>query len=185
MFEQLKQLQPRVLFLILFAAIALTATAAYLYVLKKPLAEYRRLRQTRTLLEVEVANGAQNSLEVARLTAEVEALERRLRSGGEAVPVNQMVAHIIDQLDRISGHHTVQLVGVRPGESKEVFMFEEVPFDVEITGGYFSLYDWLREVELELGPMVVKQFDIAPEQKTENTRMRLTMVSYRSVGQEL
>ncbi len=63
-------------------------------------------------------------------------------------------------------------------------MFEEVPFEVEIVGGYFSLYDWLRDVEAELGPMVVKQYRISSEER-DLTRMSLTMVSYRSVGRAI
>jgi type IV pilus assembly protein PilO len=185
MLKQLNQIPPRMLLLLLSAVVGLTLAVSYLYVLKAPLTEYRRYRQTRALLEAEVANGAQHSVELAKLENEVEALESRLLSGSQRVSVHQMVAHIIDQLDRIAGHHDVQLVGVKPGSINQVFMFEEVPFDVEITGGYFSLYDWLKEVERELGPMVVKKYDITPVGKANRTRMKLTMVSYRSVDRKI
>ena len=184
MYAQLSRLQPRLLGLVFGATLGLTLLAAYLYVLKKPVAEYRRHQQTRLLLEGEVRNGAGNSEEIQTLTAAVEALERQLLSGSDAVPVNQMVAHIIGQLDRISSNHQVELIGVKPGQRKKVFMFEEVPFEVEIKGGYFSLYDWLREVEQELGPMVVKQFTITPEAPGDMTRIRLTVVSYRPLEGE-
>lgn len=183
MLDQLRQLSPRTLGLVFLAAVGLTLLASYLYVVKRPLAEYRRFRQTRTLLEAELEDESEKAIEIARLSGEVEALENQLARGGASVPVNQMVAHIIDRLDRISETYQVQLVGVKPGTRKEVFMFEEVPFDVEITGEYFSLFDWLREVEQELGPMVVKQYEILPENDNK-TRMKLTMVSYRSRGQE-
>lgn len=184
MVELLSRLQPRLLGLVLGATLGLTLLAGYLYVLKQPLAEYRRHQQTRQLLEGEARDGAGNAEEIRRLTAAVEALEGQLLSGSEAVPVNQMVAHIIGQLDRISANHEVELVGVKPGLRKKVFMFEEVPFEVEIKGGYFSLCDWLREVEQELGPMVVKQFTITPESPDDLTRIRLTMVSYRPLENE-
>ena len=77
---------------------------------------------------------------------------------GQVVPVNQMVAHVIAQADGICGRHGVQLAGVRPGMGKTVFMFEEVRFDVEIGGNYCSQYDWTKDVEAELGPMVAKRY---------------------------
>jgi Tfp pilus assembly protein PilO len=177
--ELLQRAEPRTLGLAMVATVALTLAASFLYVLKRPWLEYGRLQQTRTLLEAEVADEVERSGEIARLTTAVDGLEQQLLRGSQAVPVNQMVAHIIDQLDRISGHHEVQLQGVTPGTSKPVFMFEEVPFEIELTGKYLDLYDWLREVEQELGPMVVKNYEVRPERDGE-ARMKLTVVSYRT-----
>jgi hypothetical protein len=54
-----------------------------------------------------------------------------------------------------------------------------LPFAIEVSGNYFSLYDWLQEVEKELGPMVVKKIDIEPLSGGQEQFMRLNMVSYR------
>lgn len=178
MLALLGRLRPGVALALAGSLLALTLLASHLYVIKRPLAEYRRLRSTRSLLEAEISGGAQRPGEIEQLSREVEALERSLQRGSQSSPPDRLVAHIVDQLDRISGHHEVQLVGVRPGKSKRAFMFEEVPFEVELTGRYFSLYDWLREVERELGPMVVKQYEVHPDRE-RLARMKLTMVSYQ------
>ena len=58
-------------------------------------------------------------------------------------------------------------------------MFDEVPFDIEVAGGYFDLCRWLQQVETELRPMVVKQFQVASKGAEKRLKMSLRVVSYR------
>ena len=93
-----------------------------------------------------------------------------------------MESYIVDRLDSISAVHDVELVGVTPGAAEEVLMFDEVPYDVEVEGDYFALFRWLREVERELRPMVVKEFNIRPLSKSEAVTMKLRLAAYRQRG---
>ena len=95
-----------------------------------------------------------------------------------------MESHVIDVLDRISARHGIDLVSVVPGEKAEVLMFEELPYDVEVRGEYFRLFDWFREVERELHPMVVKRFELAAGAEPDVIPLTLRLVAYRTQGPE-
>ena len=177
-----EQLPPRSLALLLIAVLGLTGISGYLYVLKKPMValsgvqdEFFNLRRARPAdkpVEARIANAE----------AELEMLREKLQGAGPKLAANEMVAFVIGRLDMLARAKNVQLVSVEPGDTAKVFEFDEIPFHVEVVGGYFRLVDWLHAAERELGPMVIKSFDIAPAQGGDSRRMRLTMVSYRHSG---
>ena len=56
---------------------------------------------------------------------------------------------------------------------------EEIPFDVEVSGRYFDLYQWLLDAEQQLRPMVVKRFHLLSPARGTIIRMQLRIVAYR------
>ena len=79
-----------------------------------------------------------------------------LYGGSSQLPPEKMESYIVDRLDHLSAAHEVELVGVTPGEPEEVLMFDEVPYDVEVSGEYFALFRWLREVERDPDPVLCR-----------------------------
>lgn len=186
MLEQLqKHLQPRMVLVILIAVTLLSIAEAYVYLFKKPLASYAQSKTTLETLELQARQAAPLSDQILRLEDEIKQLEQRLHGDAPRLPLNQMIAYVIGQLDSIADNHAVQLVSVQPGNGTSVFMFEEIPFHIEVTGGYFDLFDWLREVENTLGPMVVKRFALQPSGADKTRRMKLTMTSYRMRSEDV
>ena len=179
--RMLQQLDQRMLLALLLAIPCLSATASYLYLFKKPLAQYAQTTESLQRLEGEAESEQPLSGDILQLRQEIEQLNRRLRGDNPALATNEMVAYVIGRLDLIAADHAVQLVSVAPGSPTGVLMFEEIPFHIEVTGSYFSIFRWLHEIEAALGPMVVKQFDLQPSIGNER-RMRLVMVSYRLQG---
>ncbi len=175
--------EPRMLIFLMLSIIALTLTGSFVYVFKEPLKSYQQNHRMLELLQGEVTRGVPIDVEIAKVGKTIEELNLSLHGSGPKLPVNQMIAYVIGKLDLIARRHAVQLASVSPDKSTQVFMFEEIPFHVEITGSYFSLFDWLHDVENELGPMVVKQFDIEAMPKQGQRRMKLVVVSYRA-GEE-
>ncbi len=173
------QLPLRSLYVVLAMLFVLCAVAGYLYVLKQPLGELAALDDQ--LFETRRARPMDTPAADRIATVEAEILELRARLGGGAPDLapNEMVAFVIGQLDVLARARRIQLVSVEPGATTQVFEFDEIPFHIEVVGGYFGLVEWLQEAENTLGPMVIKSFDIEPVASTEARRMRLTMVSYR------
>ena len=62
-------------------------------------------------------------------------------------------------------------------------MFEEIAFDISVTGKYLDIIIWLRKVEDELHPMVVKKFKMAGSNDGLQTNLRI--VSYRPASSPL
>ena len=179
----LKEIPLRQINFIVFAVFALTLLASYLYLFKKPLKTYATLKQSRVFLESKVATGGNLAAEIKALEETVGKLTKSLHGEGSAIPAQKLIAHNIERLDGLSNRHAIRLESVKPDSSRTVEMFEELPLSIRVSGSYFNLYQWLHEVEKELGPMVVKQFDLLPALGDQGLTMNLQMVSYIPVEQ--
>lgn len=166
------------------SGVALVLLAGLLYVVKPSLATWRRLGEERAqaVQEVDAAAARAAGAELQALAVEVEELRDQLYGGASEVPAEQLEAWVIDALDRISARHRIDLTSVKPGRPSPVLTFDELPYDVELAGRYFHLFDWLQDVERELRPMVVKEFAMERGQGSDPVVMRLRLVAYRSQG---
>jgi len=173
-----KNIPQRQIFFIIASLFALSILASYLYLFKKPLSTYINLKQSRIFLESKVATGGNIADEIKELQEVVDRLTKSLHGEDSTVPAQKLIAHNIDRLDRLSNRHAVRLESVKPDTPQAVQMFEEIPLTIRVSGSYFNLYKWLHEVEKELGPMVVKQFDLLPAMGSKELTMDLQMVSY-------
>jgi Tfp pilus assembly protein PilO len=175
----LNRTQPPYIYGALAAAIVLFVLGAYLYLFKDAWAEYALMKTTHATLAETVASGTQLSSTILRNRQQVDALVGRLQGESQQLPINQMIARTIDRLDRISAQHKIQLISVIPDAPKSIASFEELPFAIEVVGNYQQLANWVGEIENNLGPMVIKHFEIIPMTGEEQLTMRLEMVSYR------
>ncbi len=176
----IKNLEPRSASLLFISLIGLTLLASYLYLFKQPWQTLAATRLTLEELRSQERDPVSIDAEIEAIESEITDLRQELNGDGPVLPPNQLVAHIIRQLDQSARANAVQLGGVRPGNRARVLMFSELPFHVEVSGSYHNLYRWLNEVESRLGPLVVKQFEISPlPGKDDDRQMQLTIVSYR------
>ncbi len=176
--EMLKKIPERQVYLVCVAIIVMTLLASYLYLFKNQVKGYSDLKHDRLFLQSKVVSRGNLAEEINKLKDQVEVLSTRLHGRSSNIPTNKLIAHNINQLDKLSNRHAVQLESVKPGISKRVEMFDEIPLSIRVTGSYFNLYKWLHDVEIELGPMVVKQFDMTPYRDPKKQIMNLKMVSY-------
>lgn len=178
------QARPEAILGLAGAAVALLAVAGWLYLLRPDFTAYRDLASKRALAAQGVlADPEAAEAQIVQLQSHIEDLENRLYGGSARVPTRETESFVIDSLDRISGQRGTSLVSVKPGEPGTVLMFEELPYDVKVTGPYLSLYEWLQDVENDLRPMVVKQFSMAPARGSDHVSLDLRLVAYRSGGQ--
>lgn len=179
MFKYLQQqVKPQMLLMLMASIVLLTLLAAYLYVFKQPYKDYRQLQQKLDLLQGEIETGIPISQQIESTEQSLSVLKKKLYGNNPELPVNQKIAAVIGQLDAISAGQNVNLTSIKPGEETTLFLFQELPFNIEIKGNYFSLFNWLYQVENILGPIVIKEFEINPD-GTSNLNMRLTLVAYQ------
>ncbi|MCK5665143.1 MAG: type 4a pilus biogenesis protein PilO, partial [Thiotrichaceae bacterium] len=116
---------------------------------------------------------------------EIEKISYQLHGDMAGLPEKQMESYIIGRLQKVSWDTGVELASVIPGHGKQVQMFQETLFKVQINATYFNFIDWLQTINQELGYIVVKKFDIHPKtgKVTANPSLNfsLTLVSYRMV----
>lgn len=174
----LRQVNPRMLAFLLVSIFLLVLTASYLYILKRPFQDMRQAKQTLVLLESELQTGIPLDSQIQTFQTQVAELNKQLHGNGKNLPLNQMIAFVIGELDRISAVHHVKLISVEPGNAEKVFLFQELPFQLVVTGNYFKLFDWLNQVEHELGPFVAQEFELTSESDPAVRRFTLTLVFY-------
>lgn len=181
----LQNAEPRVVISGLATVVFLVSTVMMMYLLWPQFKEFRKLNDSYQILEG--AAGSSSGLEQQLQTTgkEVKDLSYQLHGDMAELPDNQMESYIIGRLQKISWQSDVELASVIPGKGERVQMFQETLFDVNINAQYFNFFDWLQAINDELGYVVVKKFEIVPQQNRGNENpqlsIRLTLVSYRMV----
>ena len=92
---------------------------------------------------------------------------------------------VIGRLQKVSWATEVELISVQPGSGKQVQNFRESLFEVKLNAHYHDFFEWLQTVNDELGYIVVKKFEIRPDEQdaldNPELSLQLTLVSYRMV----
>lgn len=174
-------LDGRVLLAVFGSIIGATFLASYLYLFKSPIAEFNQLGKLVERTRINRDRQRQSDVrDLLQTTAdEVATLRNKLYGKGEYIPASEMVPFIIGRLDRLSGGQNVQLRSVTPRPTQKVLMFEEIAFDIIVIGKFLDIVTWLRNVEDELSPMIVKQFYMLNTNSDSQLKTKLRLVSYR------
>ncbi len=178
----LQQTEPRTLLLIMVSVTLLVIAALGSYIIWPEVRDYRQSLNTLAVLEEVTSRGDTLEQEMKVLQHAVAALDHQLHGDMVNLPDNQMESFIIGRLQGISWRNNVDLLRVTPGNGSVVRMFEEVLFDVIVSGDYFDIYNWMQDLSEELGFVVVKQFDMRPAAGSkggERLQANFTIVSYR------
>ncbi len=180
--DQLLRMPDRQLLLIGWSLPLLFLAAMASYVIKP---EFKSWQSTRA--SVASTTAAATSIDIDAqldwLSREIEALEQKLHGDGASRPAREMESFVIGRLQTISWGNEIELIGIQPNEGTLINGYEEMLFNVQLEGDYFDFYNWLDQVNAQLGFVVVKNFDIGRATSTEGIAPRLsiqlTMAAYR------
>lgn len=139
---------------------------------------------TRDELRELIANKEQLDEQHTKLEQEVEIMKRKLKGDMANLPEKKIEAYIIGELQNISWNHEINLIGVKPVKGSEIQMFQEILFNVQLSGEYFDLYEWLLDLRDQLGFIVIKSLELnSINQNDADTSllMKLTIASYKSL----
>ena len=181
----LMETEPRVLVLLMASVALLVIAALGSYVIWPELRDYRKSMGTLTVLRDVTSRGENLEQEMAVLRSSVDMLNKELHGDMVNLPENEMESFIIGRLQTISWRNNIDLLRVTPGNGNTVRIFEEVLFEVIVSGDYFDIFNWLQALREDLGFVVVKRFDLRPESGSESgerLRANFTIVSYREVS---
>ena len=183
--KSLQTLDPRQLRLAGIGLLALLLAAMLMYLVLPQWRSYQATTASLTLLRQGAADGATLEAQLDTLRTEVASLERTLNGDASSLPAKQMEAFVIGRLQTISWRNDMILVSVQPSDGTPLNEFRELIFDVEIRGGYFDFFDWLQNIDEELGFVVVKRFEMIGENRSPDSdspalKIKLTMAAYRN-----
>ncbi len=174
-----KQVKPKMLATLLVSLILLTLLSGYLYVLKRPLKDFNQARNTLEMLETELQTDTPLASQIGNFQRQITELSQQLHGNSQGLPPNQMIVSVISQMDTIAAAHHIKLISVEPGDVEKIYIFKELPFHVVVVGKYVNLFDWLDQIGRDLGPIVIKNFELIPEPDSAMRRFTLTLVSYQ------
>ena len=182
--DYLENGEPRMVSMLLIGIIVLAIALQAAYLLWPQIKAYRNVSTSRAVLANAVNSSDGLEQQLKQTQDEVDALARRLHGDMAGLPAKQMESYIIGRLQKVSWDTDVELVSVKPGDGTKVQMFRESLFQVKVRARYSDFISWLREIQRQLGFIVVKKFDITPQGRDlsdPKLGIALTMVSYRMV----
>lgn len=175
--------QPRFVATMLVGIVLLIMIIEATYLLWPQFKHYRELHSSHQVLEQAVRNSDSLSNQLQRIDAEVNNLSHQLHGDMARLPAKQMESFVIGRLQKVSWATDVELVSVQPGSGTQVQNFRESLFEVKLSARYHDFFEWLQIINHELGYIVVKKFEIVPDDreilKNPKLSLVLTLVSYR------
>jgi len=179
------RLELRQLWLLGGGVLTVLAALLSMHAVRPQLKAYRAAVVAQSTLEATHAEQPPLEQVLAQENEAIAALSRNLHGEMADVPARELEAVVVGRLQSVSWRHEVELVSVRPGRGEQVDMFEELLFDVELSGRYRDLYAWLRDLRGELGFVVIKNFAVQRvegESATPQLRATLTLAAYRALA---
>ena len=181
--EQLLEIEPGSLKLILALVAVVIATAMALYLVKPHYLDFRDKRVSYQLLHSQIDDQAQLQKAIDEERAGIRELQLQLHGEAGNMPVNEMESYLVGRLQGLAWDAGIELVGVRPGAAKRIMEFEEISFEVEVAGEYRELYRWLDSIGDALGFMLVTNYEISLANRMPDStelNMHVTIVFYRA-----
>ena len=182
--QQLQKISSNELRLLLIG-IGVVVTAAMIVVIIVPKAKAALAAQQEVeTLRITIEESVELERRLKEQHSHIEDLRYRLHGDMANLPVRQAEAFIIGRLQEVSWTNGVELIGVVPATGERVQIFQEILFNVELTGQYMNLYHWLWDVRNELGYVVIKEYQLNREDDDDGEpllRAKLSLASYRSV----
>jgi Tfp pilus assembly protein PilO len=186
MSSPLNSLDQRQIQMVGYGGMVLIVAVLMMYLVLPQWRAYRAADASLELLRVNVGQSDSLDMQLDAMRIEVNDMEQLLNGDAASLPAKQMEAFVIGRLQTISWRNNMTLVSVQPREGQPVNQFRELVFDVELSGDYFTFFDWLNDIGTELGFVVVKRFDIAADRSSGHNgekaglRVNLTVAAYRS-----
>ncbi len=182
--QGLRTVESRPLVLGLGGAAVLITVALVSLLLLPQIKSYVAVRDSLALLEQTPGSGEQLEQELDNLRQVVAQLERSLHGDMAHLPAKQLQSYVVDALQSLSWRHQMVLASVVPRQGRSLDDYQELVFEVELTGAYPNFYAWLRELGEELGFVVISRFDIQPLSSAAGPQplsVKVALTTYREL----
>ena len=178
------QINQKTLILILTSVFFLMITTSSVYTVWPQIKDIKSGWLIRDELRKTANNKDEMDEQQAKLAQKIEELKRDLKGEMANLPGKKIESYIIGKLQSISWDHEINLLGVKPAKGNEIQMFQEILFNVQLSGDYFGLYKWLQDLREQIGFIVIKNIEIKHINESNAGApllMRLTIASYTSI----
>lgn len=181
--ENLMEVEPKALALILLLISFLVMMAMTLYMVKPQYHNFSERSRSLGMLNSQIDDQAQLQQAIDNEHERIKELQLQLHGEAGDMPVNEIEAYLVGRLQGLAWDAGIELAGVRPGQAKRIMEFEEISFKVDVTGEYRDLYRWLNKIGDTLGFMLVSNYEmslIGRGAEQTKLKMNVTIVFYRA-----
>ncbi|MFK8026600.1 MAG: type 4a pilus biogenesis protein PilO [Gammaproteobacteria bacterium] len=182
--DLLPQVDARSFFLLIASIVVLIISLLTIYGVIPNFKSFQLLSSDLIKLERVVASNNNVQENIANLSTEIDEVKHQLRGDMANLPEKEMEAYIIGVLQNISWNNNVNLIAVKPSKGSEIREFQEMLFKVKLSGEYHDLYQWFKQLRIELGFIVIKNLNLNPLSKGNNETpilMDLSIASYKNI----
>jgi Tfp pilus assembly protein PilO len=151
-FARLEQVDSRIVSGVMVLLIGLALLEAWMLLLRLPYKELRSIQITHASLAASLSQSPDQGGELGRVAGELQLLTAKLR-GQLRVPASddELVASLMAALDQSADRYGIVLAGMKPGQRRQISVFEEVAFEVSGNGNYLLICQWMLDFEQTLG----------------------------------
>jgi Tfp pilus assembly protein PilO len=176
--DALARMPARQLRLIMGGLLAVMAAVVWTLLLRQPVATLRLQAAERARLELVERNPAAQQKELAALERASQQMIARLAPPAARASTQQFQSALIGELDLAAARHGVRLAGATPGQVRTVARMREVPFDLEASGSYQALLEWMAEIERSQANLAILRFELRPADTTGLLAMKIRVSAY-------
>ncbi len=182
--ELLQKFSLRELRLVLLGLGAVVTAAAVMSLVVPKAKTLAAAKNEVAVLEGAAVDGAELDQHLTNQYARLDELKYQLHGDMADLPARQVESYIIGRLQRISWSNDIELVSVEPAIGERVQIFQEMLFNVQLSGQYSDLYRWVWDARNELGFVVVKEYRLTRQDNEDDSpslMAELSLASYRAV----
>lgn len=176
----LARMPARQLHLVLGGSLAVALALLWVLGLRAPLAKLRLQDEERARLVLAVRDPAMQQQQFAVLDSDIKVLRAALKMPHAGVGTDQLQGALIGALDGAATRHGVRVASVSPGPFRMVARFREVPFDLEASGRYADLIEWMADIERTQPAIAIQRFDLRPAGSGGQLSIKLRVAAYLS-----
>ena len=177
-------LPARQLHLIGAGLLLVVAAALWFYALRAPLTALRAVRAEQAQLALGAGDPRLLAAQLAVLDTDSKALAKRLGaspspSSAHSAPAQAQV-RLIGALGTLAREHGVDLHGVTPAPDDMALSFVRLGFDVDASGPYAALVDWIGAIERAQPTLSVAGFEMHAGDAPGQVSMKIRIASYQT-----
>ncbi|MDN4056822.1 GspMb/PilO family protein [Massilia sp. YIM B02769] len=161
----------------------IVAAALWFYALRAPLAALRAVRAEQSQLALAAGDPTLLAAQLAVLDTDSKVLAQRLGAGaGQAStqPASQAQVRLVGALGTLAREHGVNLHGVAPAPDEMALSFVRLGFDVDASGPYTALVDWMGAIERAQPTLAVAGFEMHAGETPGQVSMKIRVASYQA-----
>lgn len=179
MTQALKAMPARQLHLVGGGLLLVLAACLWTVALRAPLAQLRTVRTEQQRLEAGGADLAMLTAQVAHSDAAIEVLSARLGMGAAHPAPAQLLVALVGDANRLALVHGINVTAVTPAPEARTLGFDQVGFELEATGSYTRLLDWMAAMEAEQANIAIAGFEMQPAKAPGQIQLKIRIAAYR------